>query len=76
MKKDQEAVQQSPPKTPATPPPSPTMEPTPKRARKNPTPQKLVLDDPEMPPLREIVPANQALVSPPIMQRQIKKGEI
>ena len=58
-----------------TPPPSPAMAltPTPKRARKNPSPQKLMMDDPDMPPLREVIPGNQAIVSPPIIQ-PTKKG--
>ena len=55
-----------PPKTPLTPPPTPETA-TPKKARrKSGTPKKLeqpILDDPEMPPLREIIPKNKALVS-------------
>ena len=66
------------PNTPLTPPPTPdsVVPPTPKRARKSP-PKKLVpLDDPEMPPLREIIPATKALVSPPIIQQSPKRGKI
>ena len=64
------------PNTPLTPPPSPVEAPTPTRAsrRKSP-PKKLPLDDPEMPPLREVIPKNQALVSPPIV-KTTPKGKI
>ena len=71
--------------TPLTPPPTPETSqatlptpgaPTPKRARKSP-PKKLVpMDDPEMPPLREVIPASKALVSPPIIQTSTKRGKI
>ena len=56
-------------KTVPTPSPAPVEPPTPTRAsrRKSP-PTKLTLDDPEMPPLREVIPKNQALVSPPIVK--------
>ena len=58
-----------------TPPPSLMAIDTPKRSsrRKSP-PTKLTMDDPEMPPLREVIPKNQALVSPPIV-KTIPKGK-
>ena len=59
-----------PPSPEGLPTPLPAEPPTPSRAsrRKSNSPKKLKLDDPEMPPLREVIPKNQALVSPPIVK--------
>ena len=63
-------------KAPSTPPPSPMPIPSLRRpSRRKSPPKKLTLDDPEMPPLREVIPRTEALVSPPIMKTQ-KKGNL
>ena len=74
-------------KTPLTPPNSPTLQvPIPSRPsrRKSPptklTPSdpvsmKILPDDSELPQLREVIPRNEALVSPPIVKTQ-KKGKL
>ena len=74
-------------KAPITPPNSPTLQvPTPSRpSRRKSPPKRLTSSDPvavkmspddsELPQLREVIPRNEALVSPPIVKPQ-KKGKI